>query len=237
MKWFWITLLISLSGCKQVETPRRTDFAVEGIDVSHHQKEIDWAMIPGQGIQFAFIKATEGVTLSDPKFEFNWQQAEIHGIIRGAYHFFRPQSPVLQQVLHFIRKCKLESGDLPPVLDVEVLDGVSQDELVHKVRAFLILLEAHYKVKPVLYTNQRFYNRYLSGHFDQYHLWIARYSQQLPELHNATPWRFWQYGDNAKIEGINAAVDINVFAGAYAELLNILVPGDPVVWLPAVGCP
>lgn len=189
------------------------DFHIHGVDVSHYQSDIDWALLGDQDIQFAFIKATEGMDLADPKFSNNWIQAAENGIVRGAYHFYRPKSPVLQQATHFIRQVRLEEGDLPPVLDVEVLDGVSVEELVKGVRTWMHLIEAHYKVTPILYTNQNFYNRYLAGHFTDKPLWIARYSRKQPEIRREGNWHFWQYGDRASLAGIQGYVDLNVFAG------------------------
>tara|TARA_Y100001933_G_scaffold248756_1_gene283035 strand:+ start:378 stop:620 length:243 start_codon:yes stop_codon:yes gene_type:complete len=65
-----------------------------GIDVSHHQGAIDWAKVKAAGVHYCFMKATEGSTFKDKRFDFNWNQAKAHGIIRGAYHFFRPNAPV-----------------------------------------------------------------------------------------------------------------------------------------------
>ena len=63
----------------------------QGIDVSQFQGEINWAEVHAAGMAFAFIKATEGETLVDPTFETNWAQAKQQGLLRGAYHFYRPQ--------------------------------------------------------------------------------------------------------------------------------------------------
>tara|TARA_B100000683_G_C12168523_1_gene423236 strand:+ start:363 stop:605 length:243 start_codon:yes stop_codon:yes gene_type:complete len=65
-----------------------------GIDVSHHQGAIDWAKVKAAGVHYCFMKSTEGSTFKDKRFDFNWNQAKAHGIIRGAYHFFRPNAPV-----------------------------------------------------------------------------------------------------------------------------------------------
>ena len=63
-------------------------YKMNGIDVSRYQGDIDWEIIEGQGIDFAFIKATEGSSHIDPCFEKNWEEAEQTSIFPGAYHFF-----------------------------------------------------------------------------------------------------------------------------------------------------
>jgi len=42
-------------------TPSITEFPVRGIDVSHHNGEIDWDRVALQGIKFAYIKAIQTI--------------------------------------------------------------------------------------------------------------------------------------------------------------------------------
>src|ERR1044071_2785616 len=89
---------------------------LSGIDVSHHQGNIDWHSVAEAGVSFAFAKATDGDTFHDPQFATNWTQMQSAGIVRGAYHFFRPTKPVNTQVEKFIQAVhKLDDGDLPAV--------------------------------------------------------------------------------------------------------------------------
>lgn len=67
-------------------------YEIRGIDISHHQGNIDWellrnAMIEKCPIRFILIKATEGTTIVDSKFKENFNNAREYGYIRGAYHF------------------------------------------------------------------------------------------------------------------------------------------------------
>ena len=90
-----------------------------------------------------------------------------------------------------------------------------------------IWLEAitkHYGVKPIIYTNQNFYRRWLQGHFKDYHFWIARYNTIEPEIHEEDKWLFWQYTDTGRLPGINAAIDLNFFAGDMNTLNLMCVP-------------
>lgn len=230
----FILLLVFASSCQQ-QTKRRSDYLIQGIDVSHHQSWITWSALPDQGIHFAYIKATEGEDLVDSLFQYNWCEAQNVGIRRGAYHYFRPDAPVLDQVLNYIREVDLEPGDLPPVLDVETTDGVTTEQLVERVRTWLTLVEIHYSTRPVLYSYQRFYNEHLAEAFGDYPVWIARFSDQLPELLPLKEWHFWQYGDRGQLVGIQGNVDFNAFAGDPEDLDELLVKHQPQPGKPTGG--
>lgn len=202
----------------QRDTVRRTDFLIQGIDVSRYQLHIDWAEVADQDVHFAFVKATEGATHLDTLFQKNWQLIREAGIRRGAYHFFRPRTDAGLQAAHFIRQVELLDGDLPPVLDIEVLDNVDPRELVLALQFWLRTVEDHFGVPPILYTNLKYYNRYLAGHFDDYPLWIARYNEEEPILACGRNWQFWQYGNRGTLPGIDGYVDFNVFYGDWLDL-------------------
>ena len=63
-------------------------YSVKGVDVSHYQGEIDWRALRQNGVRFAYIKATEGASLRDPRFTENWRRSHDAGMVRGAYHYF-----------------------------------------------------------------------------------------------------------------------------------------------------
>ncbi|MGZ3872792.1 MAG: glycoside hydrolase family 25 protein, partial [Mucilaginibacter sp.] len=71
-------------------------YTIHGIDVSYYQGKIDWMKVKRMHedeihISFAFIKATEGVVITDPYFQRNWRECPKAGIVCGAYHYFRPR--------------------------------------------------------------------------------------------------------------------------------------------------
>src|SRR5215831_10697695 len=68
--------------------PSERKYPYQGIDVSHHQGHIAWTKLPRQGVDFAYIKATEGSDHVDKRFSINWRAAHAAGVRRGAYHFF-----------------------------------------------------------------------------------------------------------------------------------------------------
>lgn len=222
-----VCLLIS---CNTV-TERMPHYAVHGIDVSHYQSQINWDTIAVQNLDFAFVKASEGESISDSLFCNNWDAIKRVGMKRGAYHFFRPTVPALNQAHNFISQVRLEPGDMPPVLDIEVVDGVDGKTLRENLRSWLQIVERYYNIRPIIYTNLNFYQKYIDEYFDEYPVWIARYNTKKPYLGNDRNWLFWQYGNRGKLAGINGFVDFNVFDGTLLELHNLCIPEAQVYCL------
>lgn len=224
-------LLSPILGSKMTGTLDAPVATLQGIDVSHHQEKIDWeAVVKKNDLQFAFVKATEGSDFEDSLFYANWEQLQKIGIRRGAYHYFRPYGCGFEQALHFMDKVKLAPGDLAPVLDLETTDGMPPEIMLEEVRIWLQTVERSLNVRPILYTNQDFYEKYLVGVFDSHPLWIARYSDQEPALKGGSMWHFWQYTNEGCLEGIPQNVDLNIFRGT-PEML------DRLCWFPAEGLP
>jgi lysozyme len=206
------------------DAPPPPGYTVHGIDVSHHQGVIDWellrnqATINGYPLAFAFIKATEGSDITDSRFLQNFSAARQYGIMRGAYHFYRTSTSAKQQAAHFIRQVKLEQGDLPPVLDVEVKPAdVSDEDFRQGILEWLVRVEQHYGVKPILYTYHSFRQQYMSDTvFNVYPYWIAHY--YVDSVRYQGPWAFWQHSDIGQLPGIKEKVDLNVFKGTFDEL-------------------
>ena len=199
------------------DTTRRSDYAIEGIDISKYQEKIDWAVLSKQNIDFAYVKATEGANLADTHFKQNWQMIRQVGMKRGAYHFFRPTVNALAQAKNFLDVARLEGGDLPPVLDAEDADGADKELIVTRMQTWLDIVEKRYGVKPIIYTSQKFYYNYIVGNFEKYPLWIAKYGSIKPQLVNESKFKIWQYGNKGKLEGIEGFVDMNVFLGTQEE--------------------
>lgn len=202
-------------------------YSIHGIDVSKYQHTIAWDEVKTMRVKniqhgFAFIKATEGSGYTDPQFKRNWRKAKEAGLIRGAYHFFISSRDGKTQANNFINKAELESGDLPPVLDIEQLNGAGTAQLQKEAKEWLNIVESHYRVRPIIYTNVDFYNRHLGDEFNKYPLWVAHYYQpEQPRIDRG--WIFWQHSDKGRVNGIVSPVDFNVFNGDSAEFRGILI--------------
>lgn len=213
---------------KEFGIPVPADYIIHGIDVSRYQQRISWGTVKAMQVNeiklgFAFIKATEGNGNIDPYFKRNWKKAKEAGVIRGAYHFFIASKDGFAQAQNFLKKVSLEKGDLPPVLDVEQSNGASAAVIRKEVKEYLDMMEMNYRVKPIIYTNIDFYNRYLKNYFDDYPLWVAHYLQpHKPRIKR--DWTFWQHSEAGRVNGILAKVDFNVFNGDSTAFRSLLVP-------------
>src|SRR5215831_1815617 len=207
--------------------PMPLGYQIHGIDVSIYQQYVYWPAVKNMQVQnvkigFVFIKATEGLNNIDKQFKGNWQQAKDAGITRGAYHYFLATKDGKTQAENFTRNVKLQSGDLPPVLDIEELYGVPPAVMCQRITVWLQTIEATYHVKPIIYTSADFYQRYLGDAFNQYPLWVAHYyTNNYPNIKR--DWWFWQHNDTGKVNGIAGSVDFNVFNGDSVEFSDILM--------------
>ena len=198
---------------------------VFGIDISHYQGEVDWNELQKAEeqfpLQFIFIRATAGKDSKDSRFKSNWKNAGENGYIRGAYHYYRPDENALLQAEHFIKTVKLGKGDLPPVLDIEKIPrGQSMDSLKVGLQRWLDKVEGHYKMRPILYSGESFFNDFLKTEFSSYTMWIANYSFFEEDI--KPEWQFWQFTDQARINGVDGNVDVNIYNGRLEELLTLV---------------
>lgn len=203
-------------------------YDIRGIDISHYQGDIDWgklqyASINGSPVRFVMIKATQGCTNVDKHFFLNFRSARDYGFMRGAYHFWSNLSTPEQQARFYISNVALLEGDLPPILDVETFpEGTSVKKFQEDVLSWLNIVEKQYGVSPILYTNLKFRQLYLSDkRFNRYPYWIAHYYVQ--KLSYKGPWKFWQHTDAGRLPGIRGDVDLNVYNGSYYDMQRMTV--------------
>lgn len=203
-------------------------YEIHGVDISHYQGDIDWddlrnAMIEGCPIRFIMIKATEGSSRVDEKFNDNFYMAREYGYIRGAYHFWSNKSTAREQAYFFLDKVRLEDGDLPPVLDVEHKPkDQSVEDFQRDILTWLHVVEDKYHVKPIIYTYYKFKEKYLNAPvFDDYPYWIAHY--YVDKVEYKGEWKFWQHTDVGRLPGIKGYVDFNIYNGSYYDLKKLTI--------------
>ena len=216
--------------------------SVYGIDISHHQKDIDWnsmalycdrnGNVSGrasrdksymQPVFFAYMKATEGATIKDEMFNIRMIEAERHGIVKGAYHFLHLGSSIEDQLKNFLETATWTRGDLPPALDVEVENEIKEygvNVLQSMTLKWLQEVEKKMGVRPIIYTREQIRDKYLNNsRFNSYRFWIAKYSEKSPSNGN---WQFWQKTEKGAINGHDGYIDINLFRGDYETFISLL---------------
>lgn len=213
-----------LSDVRNYQVLEKNENKAIGIDVSEYQDAIQWEEVrtldDDYQLSFVFIRATVGNDRLDKRFEENWRKAKENKIIRGAYHYYRPNENSLEQAELFIKTVTLQKGDLPPVLDIERLpENQSMERLQLGLRRWLNKVEEHYKMKPIIYTGERYYDDFLKKEFSDYLFWIANYNFYREEMEE--DWLFWQFTEKASVSGIKANVDVNIFNGDVEQLRYI----------------
>jgi lysozyme len=201
----WMVLATAAGGIARAAEPATPATA---IDVSHHSGEVDWQRVVEQGVGLVYLKATEGVDGADPMFEDHWRTLGELGVTRGAYHFFVTEDDPEEQARFFLSRLELAPGDLPPVVDVELIGRGTTGDLKVSLRRVLEIVEAELGVIPVIYTSPNFWNAHFDASFGRFPLWIAEYGVDQPTLPAGwTSWLMWQYEENAAVPGIEKGAD------------------------------
>ncbi len=217
-----------------------TSERIYGIDISRYQHEvgrkrygINWknlrithlgrhikGNISGNvdyPVRFVYIKSTQGGTIRNRYLMTDYAAARKQGIPVGVYHFFSTAQNGTAQANYFLNNTLFRRGDLPPVIDVEPTKKQIEEyggpkKLLNEVRQWIAIVEKRLHVRPILYVNQNFLNKYLAEApdlFDNYLIWIARYGEYKPGVHLA----LWQLSSDSRVKGIHPDVDVNVFNG------------------------
>jgi len=219
-----LTGLLFYTGIIRFNYPSLKSYPVRGIDISHHQRAIDWPKVAGQGIQFAYIKATEGGNHRDRRYTENWREAQKAGIVVGAYHFFTFCRSGREQALNFIRTVPKQNGVLPPAVDLEfggncqMAPGFDLRKELHDYRRAIL---SAYARDPIFYVTPGLYRSGLVDAIITNQLWFRNIYGK-PQVNPADRWIFWQYANRGRIPGINTYVDLNVFNGNTANFEDLV---------------
>lgn len=186
-----------------------------GHDVSGHQGAVDWGQAAGAGARFAYVKATEGTGFVSPQFDQQYRGAHNAGLIRGAYHFARPDvSSGAQQADYFIAHGGAWRGDgttLPGALDIEynpygdACYGKSQADMTAWIADFTHRYLAKQRRSAIIYTSTSWWKLCTGnagGFGDTNPLWLARYAPEIGEL--PAGWdkqSIWQFSRTGSLPG------------------------------------
>jgi GH25 family lysozyme M1 (1,4-beta-N-acetylmuramidase) len=192
-------------------TPARRR-ALTGCDVSAFQADVDWEAVRAEGHTFAIAKVSEGLGAPDKVFgRGRWGAMKQAGLIRGAYHFARPQRgrDPRDEAREFLdalnRAGGLEAGDLAPVLDLEAYGAagtLSDADTLNWTKGFADEIRARIGRRPIIYTGV-FWRETMRDPADDLDcpLWLAAYVED-PERFVPRAWRndgfaLWQFTDRA----------------------------------------
>jgi lysozyme len=195
------------------------------IDVSHHQRAVDWHAVRAAGIVAVIHKATEGATFRDPAYADAREAARAAGLLWGSYHYAGTADPALQ-VENYLDHARPDARDLV-CLDYEA--GLAGDVMQPgALLRFIELIRARLGRWPVVYGGRLL--ALAAAETDgavlaRCPLWLARYGDAPPDA--PPPWRrwtLWQYTDGGdgpeprEVPGIGRC-DRDRFNGTREELL------------------
>jgi GH25 family lysozyme M1 (1,4-beta-N-acetylmuramidase) len=231
----------------------RAHAVVQGIDVSHFQGNINWNSVKADGIEFAFVKATEGVDFIDVKFNAYMNDALSANVLIGPYHFARPDSfktdPLdaaneANDFVDAIQPYYLSGASvLRPVIDMERTSGqptlaAEKQFLSQWIRNFAAVVQTRLGVSPIIYSSSAFASNVFDDDLNQFPLWIAKPTTTndfafaapptTPQLGiwGNTGYSFWQWSWTGIVGGINP-VDRDVFAGSLQDLRSQFAVPEP----------
>ncbi len=188
--------------------------ALEGMDVSVFQGDIDFSAARSDGVEAVYIRASYGRSGVDAKFRQNAGAAARTGLHFGFYHFLEAADAdsARAEARHFAALIRSAGYDCRPVLDFEVDAALTSAQASAVVRAFLTETEALLGVRPMLYVDVSNARR-MEPDLAAYPLWIAQYGVESPDL-AGTPWTAytgWQFSDRGRVSGVTDNVDRDVF--------------------------
>ena len=187
-----------------------------GVDVSSYQERTDFNKLKDQGVEFAYIKATEGSTHVDPSFRQKWKDAADDGMLVGAYHFFSYESSGTKQAKNYIETVGKLKGKLIPAVDMElsmteVYNPPEKEDVVRGLKAFIAVVEEEYGVKPLIYAQKDYFDKYLADDFKDYPKWVRNVFYPV-WIDMGDDWTVWQYNDHGQLKGYQGEtyIDYNV---------------------------
>lgn len=198
----------------------RERYPIAGFDVSSHNGDINFKAAAKDGMEFVWIKATEGVTFRDKNFSKNYEKAGKAGLKRGAYHFFRFDRDGVEQAINLLETIGDRDLELGVAIDIETSgnpEGISPDIIKERIASMADYLNLR-GIAPTLYCNKTDYYDYMADSFPGNSLWICGFTQDPI----AEPWTFWQYYHSGSVKGVKGKVDLNVYGGSREEWADFI---------------
>jgi lysozyme len=194
--------------------PARSDYAVQGIDVSEASGAIDWMTVKANDVDFAYARATVGAAGRDASFARNWAEIENMGLRRGAIHVFSLCAPAEAQAGAFVATVPRDPEALPAAIDLAFDQGCparpSRDVVLTEIRRLAATMETHSGKPAILRITPEFEAQYQVGSAIPRPLWSTGF-YRAPDYF-ARPWAMWQSSTIRRIDGVERPVNWNVVA-------------------------
>ena len=207
-------LLLPFVGSGQAASATPT---AQGIDVSHHQGQIDWDTV-AKHIDFAILRVGYGMDLKeqdDRQWLANVQACTRLKIPFGVYIYSHAtnEEQALSEAQHVLRLIKGYKPSMPVYLDLEdedIENNCTPEQILRNATVFCNAMEAA-GYEAGIYANTYWWGKYLtSSQYDKWDRWVARYASQTGY---SKPYSMWQYTSEGSVPGIQGNVDMNYWYG------------------------
>ncbi|URZ15343.1 GH25 family lysozyme [Clostridium felsineum] len=182
---------------------------MNGIDIYNGSEIADWDAIKSSGVQYVYLKATEGLTFNDSKMKEFYNGAKSVGLKVGFYHFLHRNNPYME-AQHFINMISSFKADMKYMIDVEAQEfsNAGQNDTSTRVRQFYDYMQSK-GYECAVYTYSSFYKELFDDRVKSLPLWLAEYGVKKPSV---TQYIGWQYAEDGNVPGVNGKCDVNNFS-------------------------
>lgn len=194
-----------------------------GIDVASYQGSPNWQSVKNSGVQFVYIKASEGSSSSYPSLNSQYAGAVAAGLVTGFYHYAKPGLSPEANADAFaaqINRLGAKDGHLPPCLDLEEGSGYLGDW----AKAFVARLRLKTGIQRVcVYSGGSFFQTQITERWmdPDIMLWIAHYGRPAGQPGYLTPRvAVHQFSSTGAVPGIGGNVDLNFPVWPLATILG-----------------
>lgn len=186
------------------------DDVKRGVDLSHYQGLVNFQQVAAAGLDFVYLKATQGTDYTDPTYAQHASAVAKTALLHGAYHYFQPDQDPVAQARHFVQQVRMSRHSMPPMLDVETVGQASADTIRKGVLIWLQHVHQALNCRPILYSYGDFWQQNLGPALNAYPFWLADYSKSLQVPTGLQNLRLWQYSATGRVPGIENQVDLDV---------------------------
>lgn len=194
---------------------------IPGIDVSEHQKYIDWQKVSDYGVEFAMIRlgrssCVDGRIHKDLYYENNIREAQKAGIKVGVYFYSQAvtEEEAINEAKYVVETIKKEKITMPVAFDMEPfreddrIHSTGKEEKTKIVDAFCSNIKKN-GYEPLIYGNAPWIsNNYDLSYLSDYGIWLAHYNET---TNYGYDYKMWQYTGKGQIPGISTYVDLNIY--------------------------
>lgn len=211
---FLILIILLLFSTYAFALSPSSNVIYRGIDVSEWQGDIDFRKVKEAGIEVVYIRAGQGFSYEDAKFERNYEEAKKNGLKVGAYHYVtaRNTDEAKLQAQFFVSLISKKQIDCRLAMDFESFGNLSRKEINKIALEFIKEVERLSKKEVVVYSNTYDATNIFNKEVAEYPLWVAQYGVSSPQDNgNWNNWIGFQYSSTGRVSGIEGNVDLDRF--------------------------